>query len=176
MHQCSGPKATRFFLAQRDVTIEVAAEPVGCIVTCLLDKNVLLEEYQTPRPRLQSMMLMLLEDHSQKPSCEKLCGTATVGFGPGVVRDTHLAEDIVQESFVKLWRQPPEAEAQLPHGFAPPGCGLQSIGFENDKLRRVNHSIPPRLNHHPWQTRKNKQGGLNKLWIGWTLKSGRCCC
>ena len=38
-------------------------------------------------------------------------GPRLLALARGVVRDTHLAEDIVQESFVKLWRQPPEAEA-----------------------------------------------------------------
>ena len=38
-------------------------------------------------------------------------GPRLLALARGVVRDTHLAEDIVQESFVKLWRQPPESEA-----------------------------------------------------------------
>ena len=41
-------------------------------------------------------------------------GPRLLALARGVVRDSHVAEDIVQESFVKLWRQPPEAEAAMP--------------------------------------------------------------
>lgn len=40
-------------------------------------------------------------------------GPRLLALARGVVRDTHIAEDIVQESFVKLWRQPPEAQAAI---------------------------------------------------------------
>ena len=48
-------------------------------------------------------------------------GPRLLALARGVVRDSHVAEDIVQESFVKLWRQPPEAAAAIA------GRGLQLL-------------------------------------------------
>ena len=53
------------------------------------------------RPLSEAKLRKIMRDH----------GPRLLALARGVVRDTHLAEDIVQESFVKLWRQPPEAEA-----------------------------------------------------------------
>lgn len=53
------------------------------------------------RPLSEAKLRQIMQNH----------GPRLLALARGVVRDTHLAEDIVQESFVKLWRQPPEAEA-----------------------------------------------------------------
>ncbi|MEL7072457.1 MAG: RNA polymerase sigma factor [Planctomycetota bacterium] len=84
---------------------------IGCTVTCHLDKNALPEGIPNPkkpssqhdarRPLSEAKLRQIMQIH----------GPRLLALARGVVRDTHLAEDIVQESFVKLWRQPPEAEA-----------------------------------------------------------------
>ena len=53
------------------------------------------------RPLSEAKLRKIMQNH----------GPRLLALARGVVRDTHLAEDIVQESFVKLWRQPPKAEA-----------------------------------------------------------------
>ncbi len=68
------------------------------------DPKIPSSEHDDPaarRPLSEAKLRQIMQNH----------GPRLLALARGVVRDTHLAEDIVQESFVKLWRQPPEAEA-----------------------------------------------------------------
>ena len=37
-----------------------------------------------------------------------------INLSTAICRDRHRAEEVVQEAFIKLWRQPPEA-GEIPH-------------------------------------------------------------
>ena len=68
------------------------------------DPKIPSSEHDDPaarRPLSEAKLRQIMQNH----------GPRLLALARGVVRDTHLAEDIVQESFAKLWRQPPEAEA-----------------------------------------------------------------
>ncbi len=60
-------------------------------------------EHPARRPLSESKLRRIMQEQ----------GPRLLSLARGVVRDTHIAEDIVQESFVKLWRQPPEAHAAI---------------------------------------------------------------
>jgi RNA polymerase sigma-70 factor (ECF subfamily) len=54
------------------------------------------------------MMAQTLTEAKLRTWMERL-GPALIALSAGICRDRHRAEEIVQEAFIKLWRQPPDA-------------------------------------------------------------------